>query len=100
MGSTVIVLTSMQALHQAHLAVGDGTYSPIGAELYPQCINLKVTGKGTKTVTGGVDARKLYTGAEPGLAYRTLHDSREHADYIIPGPAVWSGALKRRSFRA
>ncbi|KAH7080017.1 glycoside hydrolase [Paraphoma chrysanthemicola] len=88
------------ALHLAHLAVGDGTYSPIGAEFYPQCVNLQVTGDGTKTITGGVDARTLYTGAEPGLAYQILHETNEHGDYVIPGPAIWSGALKRRSFRA
>lgn len=42
-------------------------------------------------LTGGVDARTLYTGAEPGIAYRTLHNSTEHGDYLIPGPKVWTG---------
>ncbi|KAH7390873.1 glycoside hydrolase [Phaeosphaeria sp. MPI-PUGE-AT-0046c] len=87
-----VLRTEIIALHQAHLAEGDGTYSPIGAELYPQCINLKVTGNGTKALTGGIDARTFYTGAEPGLAYKTLHETREHADYVIPGPRLWSGA--------
>jgi cellulase len=68
----------------------------VGAELYPQCINLKVSGNGTRAITGGVDARKFYTGAEPGLAYRTLHESSEHAGYLIPGPPLWSGVAKRR----
>jgi hypothetical protein len=87
-----MALTKWQALHQAHLAQGNGTYSSIGAEFYPQCINLKVTGNGTKAAVGGVDARKLYTGAEPGVAYRTLHESREHGDYVVPGPGLWSTA--------
>lgn len=60
--------------------------------MYPQCINLKVTGNGTKVIKGGIDARTFYTGAELGLAYRTLHESREHADYVVPGPPLWSGA--------
>ncbi|KAH8723226.1 glycoside hydrolase [Phaeosphaeriaceae sp. PMI808] len=94
-----VLRTEIIALHQAHLVVGNGTYSSIGAELYPQCINLKVVSNGTKTITGGVDARTLYTGAELGLAYRTLHTTREHADYVIPGPAIWSGALKSRSLK-
>jgi cellulase len=71
--------------------VGNGTYSPVGAEFYPQCVSLKVTGNGTTVVTGGVDARTFYTGAEPGLAYRSLHQTREHADYVIPGPPLWLG---------
>jgi len=64
----------------------------MGAELYPACINLAVTGNGTKVVADGVDARTFYTGAEPGLAYKTLHTTREHGDYVIPGPKMWSGA--------
>ncbi|KAL5119703.1 hypothetical protein ACEQ8H_002309 [Pleosporales sp. CAS-2024a] len=87
-----VLRTEIIALHQAFLAVGNGANSSIGAEFYPQCLNLQVTGNGTASVTGGVDARKLYTGAEPGIAYRTLHNSSEHADYVIPGPALWSWA--------
>jgi cellulase len=83
---------TIQALHQAHLAVGDGAYSPTGAEFYPSCVSLKAEGSGSKTITGGVDARELYTGAEPGVAYRTLHGRREHGDYVVPGPRVWEGA--------
>jgi cellulase len=62
----------------------------VGAEFYPQCINLKITGNGTKSVRGGVDARTLYTGAESGVAYRTLHETRQHVDYVVPGPRLWS----------
>ncbi|KAF2011187.1 lytic polysaccharide monooxygenase [Aaosphaeria arxii CBS 175.79] len=83
------------ALHVAH--EGTGAYSPKGAEFYPQCINLKVTGTGTKTITGGKSAKGLYVGNEPGIQIGNLHQTSDHADYVIPGPAVWSGALTARS---
>ncbi|KAF1914276.1 hypothetical protein BDU57DRAFT_557949 [Ampelomyces quisqualis] len=34
--------------------------------------------------------RALYIGAEPGVVYRTLHESQQHKDYAIPGPPLWS----------
>jgi cellulase len=86
-----VLRTEIIALHQAYLAVGNGTNSPVGAEFYPQCISLKVEGNGTRVVEGGVDARRLYRGDETGIAYRTLHETREHADYVVPGPKIWEG---------
>lgn len=91
--------TEIIALHLAHLR-SPGPYSPYGAELYPNCVNLKVEGDGTKALPEGQDARTLYTGEEPGLAYDTLHETNEHGDYVIPGPPVWSGAAKRAGFKA
>ncbi|KAF2002075.1 lytic polysaccharide monooxygenase [Amniculicola lignicola CBS 123094] len=75
------------ALHLAHL--GYGAYSAIGAEFYPQCINLVVTGSGTKTLPAGTFGKELYTGAEPGLQYASLHLTDDHSAYVIPGPPVW-----------
>ncbi|CAI6335399.1 unnamed protein product [Periconia digitata] len=86
------------ALHPAGKSTGP--YSKEGAEFYPQCINLKVTGSGTKQVTGGVDARTLYTGGEPGFMLNIHETGPSHPDYVVPGPAVWSGALTARSFEA
>ena len=93
-----VVRTEIIALHIADR--GTGAYSPDGAEFYPQCISVQVTGTGTKTITGGVDARTFYRGDEPGLMIGNLHTTPNHADYVIPGPAVWSGALKRQTFTA
>jgi cellulase len=93
-----VVRTEIIALHLAFL--GTGAYSTNGAEFYPQCINVQVSGTGTKTITGGVDARTFYTGAEPGLFFSNLHTTPNHADYVIPGPALWSGTTTRRSFTA
>ncbi|KAH7108703.1 glycoside hydrolase [Dendryphion nanum] len=85
------------ALHVAHL--GTGAYSPEGAEFYPQCISLNVQGDGTKVITGGQGAKTLYVGNEPGIQIGHLHDTSDHSDYIIPGPAVWAGALRKRFAR-
>jgi cellulase len=80
-----VLRTEIIALHVADLP------EPFGAEFYPQCVSLSVTGDGDKVVSGGVVAESLYKPTDPGVNYTTLHDGDEHADYIIPGPAVWSG---------
>ncbi|KAF2842008.1 lytic polysaccharide monooxygenase [Patellaria atrata CBS 101060] len=72
-----------------HLAFPGG----LGAEFYPQCLNLKVTGTGTKSITGGVLATTFYKGTEPGLAL-DIHNSL-HPDYQIPGPAIWNVVFMR-----
>jgi hypothetical protein len=59
-----------------------------GAQNYPQCINLKVTGGGSD-VPSGTLGTKLYTNTDPGILvniYTAL------SSYTIPGPALYSGA--------
>ncbi|KAJ9622466.1 hypothetical protein H2203_006689 [Taxawa tesnikishii (nom. ined.)] len=59
-----------------------------GAQNYPQCINLKVTGSGTAEPEG-VLGTKLYTENDPGILiniYQSL------STYQIPGPTLYSGA--------
>ncbi|KAF2877997.1 glycoside hydrolase [Massariosphaeria phaeospora] len=85
------------ALHVAF--TGTGAYSPSGAEFYPQCVNLNVTGSGTRSVVGGVDARELYRGDKPGLTL-DIHATNDHSGYPIPGPPVWTGALAARQLAA
>lgn len=66
------------ALHSA--------YDANGAQNYPQCINLIVTGSGTAS-PAGVAGTELYTSTDAGILidiYKTL-DS-----YVIPGPALYS----------
>lgn len=58
-----------------------------GAQNYPQCFNLEVTGSGTAT-PAGVKGTSLYKAADEGILfdiYRTL------TSYPVPGPAVISG---------
>jgi hypothetical protein len=86
-----VVRTELIALHVADTALGKGPYYPDGAEFYPQCVSIKVGGTGAKTITGGIGAKSLYRGDEPGLAIN-IHTTPNHADYQIPGPALWWGA--------
>lgn len=77
-----------------------------GAQNYPNCINVKISGSGNAhPCKSGADCRlgtALYKSNDPGILiniYTTL------SSYKIPGPAVWSGLKKRagliaRSFSA
>ncbi|RDW76668.1 lytic polysaccharide monooxygenase auxiliary activity family 9 protein [Aspergillus mulundensis] len=59
-----------------------------GAQNYPQCVNLDVTGGGSASPSGTLGT-ELYTPTDAGILvniYQTL-DS-----YEIPGPALWDGA--------
>ncbi|KAL2830938.1 lytic polysaccharide monooxygenase [Aspergillus pseudoustus] len=59
-----------------------------GAQNYPQCINLEITGGGSDSPSG-VLGTELYTPTDPGILINiyTALDS-----YTIPGPALYSGA--------
>ena len=81
------------ALHVAF--TGTGAYSSSGAEFYPQCVNLKVEGSGTTHITGGVGARALYDGSEPGLRMN-IHEGSDHSGFVMPGPPLWTGAKERK----
>ncbi|KAE8391867.1 hypothetical protein ETB97_007219 [Aspergillus alliaceus] len=59
-----------------------------GAQNYPQCLNLKVTGGGSDKPKGTLGTA-LYKDTDPGIEiniYQTL------SDYTIPGPALYSGS--------
>ncbi|RMZ67070.1 murein transglycosylase [Pyrenophora seminiperda CCB06] len=59
-----------------------------GAQNYPKCINVEVTGSGTATPKG-TPANKLYTPTDPGIKVNVYGDNSK---YQIPGPALFSGA--------
>jgi cellulase len=67
------------ALHSA----GD----PNGAQNYPQCINLKVTGSGTEA-PAGVLGTSLYTPTDEGILFNIYQPMDS---YPIPGPPLASG---------
>ncbi|KAL5361794.1 glycosyl hydrolase family 61-domain-containing protein [Aspergillus floccosus] len=59
-----------------------------GAQNYPQCLNLKVTGGGSDKPAGTLGTA-LYKDTDPGILvniYQTL------SSYVIPGPALYSGS--------
>lgn len=64
-----------------------GAESLNGAQNYPQCVNIQVTGGGSASPSGTVGT-ELYTETDPGIyvnPYTTL------TNYTIPGPALMSG---------
>ncbi|BCR97220.1 lytic polysaccharide monooxygenase auxiliary activity family 9 protein [Aspergillus luchuensis] len=57
-----------------------------GAQNYPQCLNLKVTGSGSSTYSG-TKGEALYKDTDPGILvniYQSL------SSYDIPGPAMYN----------
>ena len=58
-----------------------------GAQNYPQCINIIVSGGGSEKPTGVVGT-KLYTSEDPGILVNIYQNL---AEYIIPGPKLFSG---------
>jgi cellulase len=64
-----------------------------GAQNYPQCINIEVTGSGTAE-PAGVAATELYTAKDAGISLSIYNGL---TDYEIPGPAVYSGGASSGS---
>jgi cellulase len=65
---------------------------PNGAQNYPNCINFQISGKGSAK-PAGVKATKLYGEKDKGVAVSIYWPVLK--SYIIPGPAVWKGVVKR-----
>ncbi|KAF2179410.1 lytic polysaccharide monooxygenase [Zopfia rhizophila CBS 207.26] len=66
------------ALHSA--------YSYPGAQFYPGCHQLKVTGSGSTTPSSLVAFPGAYKGSDPGITY----DSYKAQTYTIPGPKLFT----------
>ncbi|KAL4780854.1 glycosyl hydrolase family 61-domain-containing protein [Aspergillus varians] len=58
-----------------------------GAQNYPQCVNLKVTGGGSDSPSGTLGT-KLYTPTDDGILFNIYTSI---SSYPIPGPALYSG---------
>ncbi|KAK4247055.1 glycosyl hydrolase family 61-domain-containing protein [Corynascus novoguineensis] len=65
-----------------------GAGSANGAQAYPQCINLRVTGGGSN-VPSGVAGTSLYKASDAGILFNPYVAS---PDYPVPGPALIAGA--------
>ncbi|KPI37097.1 Polysaccharide monooxygenase Cel61a [Cyphellophora attinorum] len=60
-----------------------------GAQNYPQCVNLDVSGSGTNDLSvGGTLGTKLYTANDPGIHVNVYNGLQS---YVIPGPPVMGG---------
>ncbi|KAM0710980.1 hypothetical protein Q7P35_001719 [Cladosporium inversicolor] len=68
-----------------------------GAQAYPQCINIEVTGSGsTDPCADGADCvagTALYKAADAGIKYDIY--GGDISSYPIPGPKAWAGAAAR-----
>lgn len=64
-----------------------------GAQNYPQCINLEVTGSGTASPEG-IAATAMYKKDDAGILVNIYTTGYE---YQIPGPTLWSGAAAAAS---
>jgi hypothetical protein len=60
-----------------------------GAQSYPQCMNLRVTGSGSNAPSG-VAGTSLYKATDPGILFN-LYTSP--IIYTVPGPALIAGAV-------
>lgn len=58
-----------------------------GAQNYPQCLNLKVTGSGGSAVPDGTAGEKLYKDTDPGILVDIYSPIDE---YVMPGPAMYN----------
>ncbi|KAF1995694.1 lytic polysaccharide monooxygenase [Amniculicola lignicola CBS 123094] len=56
-----------------------------GAQAYPQCINFKVEGTGSETLSGGVAATAFYKATDAGILFNLYS---KFTGYTIPGPAL------------
>ena len=57
-----------------------------GAQAYPQCVNIEITGSGTDEPEG-VAGTELYTAEDPGILFSPYNGDLEN--YVIPGPALY-----------
>jgi len=64
---------------------------PNGAQNYPFCFNLAISGNGTAKPPG-VLATTFYTPKDPGILYN-LDVAPPVPAYTIPGPPLWSGGV-------
>ncbi|KAH9900460.1 glycosyl hydrolase family 61-domain-containing protein [Xylariomycetidae sp. FL2044] len=75
------------ALHEADVAYSANANR--GAQFYPSCVQVEVTGSGTAIPDENFDFDTGYTYEDPGIVFNVYGDA---TSYEIPGPEVWTGA--------
>jgi hypothetical protein len=68
-----------------------GAGSKNGAQNYPQCFNIDITGDGTDNPEGTLTT-ELYTDSEPGILFDPYKGATE---YEIPGPAMYGAGSSK-----
>ncbi|KAG8920590.1 hypothetical protein FRC01_000682, partial [Tulasnella sp. 417] len=75
------------ALHEGDTMWSQNTLR--GAQLYFECIQIRVGGEGSVELPEGVSFPGVYAFEDPGIHYNPYVTS---PTYYIPGPTIWSGA--------
>ncbi|KAJ1727358.1 hypothetical protein LPJ61_004614 [Coemansia biformis] len=78
-----ILRTEVIALHNAS--------SKGGAQLFPNCIHVQITGTGTIALPAGVAIPGYYKDTDPGILYKRKKFG-DNSNYIIPGPPLYKGS--------
>ncbi|KAI6087393.1 glycosyl hydrolase family 61-domain-containing protein [Hypoxylon rubiginosum] len=73
------------ALHEADAAFN--VNSARGAQFYPSCVQVEVTGSGSAVPNQDFDFQTGYTYSDPGILFNLYSGSV--TSYDIPGPEVW-----------
>ena len=60
-----------------------------GAQFYPSCVQVEVTGSGSAVPDQNFDFNVGYTYADPGIHFNLYNG---YTSYTIPGPEVWDAA--------
>jgi cellulase len=62
-----------------------------GAQFYPVCVQLTVTGSGTFKPVGNVGFPGTYGQRDPGILFSPYQGEAANKAYVIPGGAVYTG---------
>lgn len=82
-----IVRQEIIALHEGDTSYADN--SARGAQFYPSCAQVEVTGSGTAVPDQAFDFNTGYTYSDKGIVFN-LYGS--YTSYPIPGPDVWTAS--------
>ena len=61
-----------------------------GAQFYPSCVQVEVTGSGSAVPDQGFDFNTDYTYEDEGIVFNLYNE--DPSGYVIPGPKVWSAS--------
>ncbi|BGP14966.1 hypothetical protein JCM10213_007231 [Rhodosporidiobolus nylandii] len=81
-----LVRFDLLALHSASSAGG--------AQFYPNCAQVTVTGSGSQKLPAGVEIPGFFTEDTPGIVWDIYYSSTYDVtgDYVAPGTGVWDGS--------
>ncbi|GAA5990898.1 hypothetical protein JCM11641_002875 [Rhodosporidiobolus odoratus] len=81
-----LVRFELLALHSAGTAGG--------AQFYPNCAQVTVTGSGSQELPAGVSIPGFYTESTPGIVWDIYYSSNYDitGDYVAPGTGTWDGS--------